>query len=99
MTNPIELSDEGENALNKLRNARSMLAYWKDVEAEARAVIEAELGDGHDAGTVNGQEVVTWQTVKSNRLDARALKEAQPVVYELYSKPTETRRFVLKDAR
>ena len=39
---------------------------------------------------------VRWSTVKTTRLDSKALKAEQPELYTRYSKPTETRRFTVQ---
>lgn len=96
MSNRIELSDNAKQALDKLTNARRKISYYKDVESEARAVIEAELGDAHDAGTVDGVDAVTWKTIKSNRFDSSALKKEFPGLHGLFTKTTESRRFEVK---
>ena len=96
MTNPIELSPRGANALDRLISVRNQINYYKDLEAQARAIIEAEMGDTHDAATVDGVEVVAWSLVKSNRLDQSALRAAHPQVYDLFCKPVESRRFVIR---
>ena len=38
---------------------------------------------------------VRWTTVKSSRLDSKALKAEQPELYARYTKTTETRRFTV----
>ena len=91
----IELSEDGKTALEMLRYHRAKVAVHKEAEALYRAVIEAELGDGHDMATVDGQEVVTYKHVKSNRLDTAALKAADPLTYATYCKTSESRRFVV----
>ena len=96
MSNRIELSDNAKKALDRLTAARRQISYYKDVESEARAVIEAELGDAHDAGTVNGVDAVIWKTIKSNRFDSSALKKDFPDLHALFTKTTESRRFEVR---
>ena len=93
MSHPIELSQDAREALDRYLVAREQATYYMDAAAEARAVIEAELGESHDAGTVDGRPVVTWRPVKSTRLDTATIKRELPDVYALYSKTTEARRF------
>lgn len=97
MSNPIELSTPAQAALEKLRHARDQIAYYREIEESARAIIEAEMGDGHDSATVDGVEVLTWAYVKSSRLDQKALKEQAPDLFAVFCKPGQTRRFVVKD--
>ena len=95
MSYPTDLSPDGRKALEVLRAARRQLAYYKQLADEARAEIEAELGDRYDEATIGGEPVVTYKHVKSQRLDTAALKEALPDIVAHYSKTTESRRFVV----
>lgn len=95
MSNIIELSDDGKVAIEMLRYHRAKIAEHKEAEAQYRAVVEAEMGDVFDVATVDGQEVVTFKHVKSNRLDTAALKAADPLTYGTYCKTSESRRFVV----
>lgn len=97
MSHPVELSEAARAALVKLRHARDQITYFRKIEEETRAVIEAELGDAHDAATLGGVEVVTWGYVKSTRLNQKALKEKAPELYAVFCEPTQSRRFVVKD--
>lgn len=97
MSHPVELSQAAQAALVKLRHARDRTAYYREIEEQSRAIIESELGDAHDAATVDGVEVVTWTYVKSTRLDQKALKEQAPDLWAVFCAPTQTRRFVVKD--
>lgn len=96
MSNRVELSEEAQLALDKLAAARRQIAHLKDVEVQARAVIEAELGDTYDAGTINGVDAVTWKTIKSNRFDVAAIKKQLPELHALFTKVTESRRFEIR---
>lgn len=53
MSHPVELSEAARAALVKLRHARDQITYFRKIEEETRAVIEAELGDAHDAATLD----------------------------------------------
>lgn len=99
MSHPIELSEVARAAYDRMVVAREQVAYFREIEDAARAVIEAELGEGHDAGTVDGVEVVTRKPVKSTRLDTATVKRELPDVYALYSKTAESRRFVVVTAK
>lgn len=97
MSHPIELSEVARAAYDRMVVAREQVAYFREIEEQSRAIIEAELGDAHDAATVDGVEVVTWTYVKSTRLDQKALKEQAPDLWAVFCAPTQTRRFVVKD--
>ena len=76
-----------------LRWAKARKAEIADVEAQARAAVEAALGEFGEEGTVDDEVAVTWKTGKRRALDQKALKENEPEIAEQYMKTTETRRF------
>jgi predicted phage-related endonuclease len=75
-----------------LKWAKARKAEIADVEATARAAVEAALGDS-EAGTVDGELAVTWRTRKVRRLNQKALKEAHPDIVEEFTAPNEQRYF------
>ena len=38
---------------------------------------------------------ITWREVQSSRFDSKAFKTAMPELYDRFTKPSTTRRFVL----
>lgn len=59
----------------------------------ARSHIEAGLGD-HTVGTINGEPVVRWSTVESERIDIKKAREVlPPQVLELLTKKSIAKRF------
>ena len=44
MSHPVELSQAAQAALVKLRHARDRTAYYREIEEQSRAIIEAEVG-------------------------------------------------------
>ena len=94
-TGAIELDNlKGQFAI--LQFCREKRAELAELEAGARAAIEAALGD-QEVGTVNGHIAVRWTRSTRRTLDTKALKAAEPDVYESYCKTTEVRRFTLID--
>jgi predicted phage-related endonuclease len=75
-----------------LRWCKAREAEIADMKAQARAAVEAALGD-NDAGTIDGELAITWRTQKRKALDQKALKEHEPEIHESYTKTTEVRRF------
>ncbi|HZK34143.1 MAG TPA: YqaJ viral recombinase family protein [Bacillota bacterium] len=65
--------------------------YRKD---EASNKLKALLGT-YETGKA-GDRLVTWKTVKSNRLDSNALKKAHPDIYIEFAKESSYRRFLIK---
>lgn len=69
----------------------------KDLQTEAdgiKAAIQDALGD-YEIGTVHGRPVVSWTHHVRHALDQKALKRAEPRLYEAYLKATTVRRFVV----
>jgi len=57
--------------------------------------IKAEM-TAREVDTLTGVDwKITWKTVKSSRLDSKALKAAFPDVYGQFCKTSTARRFVL----
>lgn len=83
-------------AVELLRFAKQRKAELKTLEDQARDAIEQALGD-HEAGNLDGQDVVTWKSHKQSRLDQQALKKTFPDIYEVCKKTIEVRRFEIVD--
>ncbi len=87
---PIEaqtLIDEYEIAC-----AEEKAAVQKKEEAANK--LKALLGK-YETGKV-GDRIVIWKTVRSNRLDSKALKAAHPEIYQKFVKESSYRRFEIK---
>lgn len=82
--------------LELLRFVKDKRAELKQLEENARAAIEAELGDS-DEGTLDDHVVVTWKSYKRNALDQKMLRDAYPEIYEACKRVTEVRRFEIVD--
>ena len=54
------------------------------------------MGDHAAAKSENFR--VRWQSVNSERLDSKALKNAEPEIYRKYTKSISSRRFVVSPA-
>lgn len=61
---------------------------------EAANKLKAMLGD-LECGRV-GDRKITWKTIRSTRLDSKALKEAHPDICEEFEKESSYRRFTIK---
>lgn len=76
----ISASDDEEDAKAKKQDAAN---HIKDI-----------MGDFNSAECFG--HIVTWKPVKSERVDAKALKAEEPEVYAKYVKTTTSRRFSVK---
>lgn len=84
---------EMQSKINDLRELRRMA---DELSAEINSIqdeIKAHM-TAIDADELSGADYkVTWKTVTSTRLDAAALRKAEPELRERYTKTTTTRRF------
>ena len=92
----VEISiDEKDEKLARLRRCRREMDGLKQ-EAEA---IEAEVKAELEARGVEQVETahyrVSWKTVTSTRLDAKALRAERPEIYERYAVTGSTKRFTV----
>jgi len=86
--------DDKRVQIEVLKWAKARRKEIDDIEREARDVIENALGD-NEAGTVDGDVVVTWKTGKRRALNQKALKENHPEIVEEFTDTTVVRRFVV----
>lgn len=77
-----------------LQYVKAQQAKLKELETEARGIIEEALG-GHENGKLDGHTVVTWKHGKANRLDQKALKHDHPELIAEYTRPSATRTFTV----
>lgn len=66
----------------------------KAKKQDATNHIKEIMGD-YDKATCLGH-IISWKPVSSERLDTKALKEAEPEIYEKYVKKSISRRFTIK---
>lgn len=102
MTAPVAppRADLDPNTMLWLRaytETKAKIAELEQMAEQARRHVEAALGDNEE-GVVDGQIVVRWTHVTSNRLDTKKLKENHPDLVEQFSRPQVTRRFTIPDA-
>ena len=84
---------------DKLKRREELVVLLEKMEAEKRQIeqeLKIYMGDAEKAE--NQLFRVSWKAVVSNRLDARALQEEEPEVYQKYLKSTSSRRFTVKAA-
>ena len=75
-----------------LQHCKEKRAELAEIEASAKAAIQAALGDA-EAGTIDGRPVVTWKFVKRRSIDQQLLKQLHPEVAEQVTTVSESRRF------
>jgi predicted phage-related endonuclease len=95
--NPTEIDFDPEIArwvaeYKRLKLEAAQIAEQVDI---ARSHIEAALGH-HEIGTVNGQPVVRWAIVESERIDVKKLREILPQqALDVVTKRSLSRRFTV----
>lgn len=83
---------------SKVHELRELRRFIEELTAEADAItdtIKAQMTtEGVD--TLLGDDYkITWREVQSSRFDSKAFKTAMPELYDRFTKPSTTRRFVL----
>ena len=76
----------------KCRELRQLQALIDEAQAESiKDAIKAYMGDSEDLQA--GEYRVTYKTVKSERIDTRALREQLPIIAEQFTRTNTVRRF------
>lgn len=90
---PLEGFDERLKRRMEIEEEMERLTREKQqIEQEVKAFMQdAECAE-------NGQFLVSWKTVSTNRIDAKRLKEEMPEIYKKFCRETKSRRFVVKAA-
>lgn len=92
MTGTVNL-DGLRDQLNAYSLAAAEIEKWKNVQAQARAAIEAALGDA-EVGTVDGAKAVTWTHSERTSLDTKRLQSELPAdILAPYLRTTVVRTF------
>jgi putative phage-type endonuclease len=81
----------------KLKTYDYLKEQLDEVKEEKQAIeneIKGLMGES-ERGFI-GERKITWKTVKSQRLDSKALKKDHPDLFEEYAKESSSRRFTIK---
>lgn len=82
----------------KIRKLKEAQAFAAEIAAEIETLqdeIKAEMTTRNTDTLQADIFTVRWATVKSARLDSKALKAEEPELYARYTKTTENRRFTV----
>ena len=83
---------------SKVQELRELRRMKEELEAEITAAedtIKSEM-TARNVDTLTGTDwKITWKTVTGNRFDSVAFRAANPTLYAMFTKSTETRRFCL----
>lgn len=83
---------------SKVHELRELRRFIEELTAEADAITDAIKAQMTTEGvdTLLGDDYkITWHEVQSSRFDSKAFKTAMPELYDRFTKPSTTRRFVL----
>lgn len=83
---------------SKVHELRELRRFIEEMTAEADAITDAIKAQMTTEGvdTLLGDDYkITWREVQSSRFDSKAFKTAMPELYDRFTKPSTTRRFVL----
>lgn len=78
----------------KCRELRRLQSLIEEAQAEAETIkdeIKAFMGDSEAVRA--GEYRVTWKSVKAATLDVKALRQANPLLCDMYTRQTISRRF------
>ena len=90
----LSLPDEALEYVNLYLEACSAEDNAKAKKQEASNHLKEFMGD-YEKAECSGYSI-SWKPVTSERLDSKALKEAEPEIYDKYVKTSTSRRFTLK---
>ena len=82
----------------RVKKLRAIEAQQQELMAKADAIKEELQHDMEAKGTDELRTknfIVRWKKIIGQRLDTKALKEALPDIYSLYTRQTATRRFTI----
>lgn len=86
---------EMETKVNELRELKRMQDELAGEIAALEDSIKAHMAASGTEEVSGTSFKITWHEVTSRRLDSKALKAAAPTIWEQFSKPTTSRRFIL----
>ena len=87
--NAVTVTDDIAGLWDELLAVRAEKKRLDDAETLIRQAIRETVGDNQIA-VHNGHPIFRVAVQTSRRLDSRALKDAEPDVYERYCKPSES---------
>lgn len=82
--------------ISKIEELKELQALIREAEAEAERLeneIKAEMLKAEAEEMNVGRYIVRWTSVTSNRFDTKIFKTAMPDVYEMYVKPSHSKKF------
>ena len=88
---------DGSESSEQLKRRMEITELIERLDTEKKTIeqkLKLYMGDAETAE--NDRYRITWKNSRTERLDTKALKQEQPEIYRRYTKPTESRRFLVK---
>jgi predicted phage-related endonuclease len=85
-----------QELISTVRDLKELMMMKAELEAEIEAAqdtIKAEMTARETEEMIVDVFMVRWTKVISNRFDTTAFKSAHKDIYDLFTKPSESRRF------
>lgn len=92
----IVASSKVEEAWKSIKEIKDMQKKLDAKAKETEFIIKEYLKDNEELLDLQGKVIATWKTSVSKRLDSKALKAANPDLYEQFTKESISRRFLVK---
>lgn len=86
----IELGAAGLDLVQRWQSAKEMLKHYEQEEASLKDAIANLLRD-HDAGTIDGQKIITFKAQNTTRFDQKAFADDNPELAKQYQKKSSFR--------
>jgi len=93
--NIIELDSKAIEAVTMLRKARELAETVKNLEAEAKAILNEQLPVNAHGVDRQGTVIITRQSGKNTGVDSKKLKSLFPEAYDTCYRETEYAKLVL----
>lgn len=81
--------------VEKLKELEELLEEVKTEAESVRDEIKQEMMAQDTEELAEGQYIIRWTSVLSNRFDTTAFKKVMPEVYKAYTKQVASRRFTI----
>lgn len=90
----VDLPADAKAWVDYIKQVDEQIKDLEERKKAARLVLEDYLGEAEE-GVIDGQVVVRWTYVRSNRFDTTKLKQARPDLYREFLVEGLSRRFTL----
>jgi predicted phage-related endonuclease len=91
----VELSLEQYSIFNDLVSIKDKIKALENNEEELSEKIKMIMQDSESL-TYGGKVIASWKSTESNRFDTTSFKKIMPELYHQFTKPSISRRFLIK---